>query len=96
MNWETQLVCYSREGKRLRNIGASGAYPQFALSPDEKTAALTVNVPPGRVTDLRIWLLRLDTGVISKYDFGDVSELRIRFGPRILAVLSLRRSQWMV
>lgn len=73
VNWETQLVCYSREGKRLRNIGVSGAYAQFALSPDEKTAALTVNVPPGRVIDLRIWLLRLDTGVISKYDFGNVS-----------------------
>lgn len=72
-NFQTQLVCYSREGKRLRNIGESGAYRQFTLSPDEKTAALTVSVPRGQMTDLRIWLLRLDTMVISRYDFGNAS-----------------------
>jgi eukaryotic-like serine/threonine-protein kinase len=74
-NLETQLVCYSRDGKRLRNIGGSGAYLQFALSPDEKTAALTVSVPPGQVTNLRIWLLRLDTAIISRYDFGNVANM---------------------
>ncbi|HMF79531.1 MAG TPA: winged helix-turn-helix domain-containing protein [Bryobacteraceae bacterium] len=72
-NLERQIVCYGRDGKRLRNIGVSGAYNQFALSPDEKTAALTVSVPPGQVTGLRIWLLRLDTEVISRYDFGNVA-----------------------
>ena len=105
VNWETQLVCYSREGKRLRNIGASGAYPQFALSPDEKTAALTVNVPPGRVTDLRIWLLRLDTGVISKYDFGNVSNAdpvwspdsrRIVFASFAVDGLNTRLLEWTI
>jgi eukaryotic-like serine/threonine-protein kinase len=70
---ESQLVCYSRKGERLRNIGAKGAYRQFTLSPDEKTAALTVSVPPGHITGLRIWLLRLDTEVISRYDFGNVA-----------------------
>jgi Tol biopolymer transport system component len=72
-NFQTQLVCYSRAGKRLKNIGKSGEYMQIALSPDEKTAALTVSVSPGKVTDLRIWLLRLDTAVVSRYDFDNAS-----------------------
>lgn len=72
-NLERQLVCYSPDGKRLRNLGAKGAYLQFALSPDEKTAALTVSVPPGQLTNVKIWLLRLDTEVISRYDFGNVA-----------------------
>ena len=74
---ERQIVCYSLDGKRLRTIGASGAYYALALSPDEKTAALTVGVSvlPGQTTDARIWLLRLDTEVTSKYDFGNVANI---------------------
>ncbi|HMJ62960.1 MAG TPA: winged helix-turn-helix domain-containing protein [Bryobacteraceae bacterium] len=72
-NLENQVVCYSRDGKRLKNIGAKGAYRQLTLSPDEKTLALTVGGLPGQVTGLRIWLLRLDTEVISRYDFGNVA-----------------------
>lgn len=67
---QSQLVCYSRDGKRLRSIGAKGNYNQFSLSPDEKMAGLTVRVPIAETTGLRIWLLRLDTEVMSRYDFG--------------------------
>ena len=74
-NLERQLVCYGRDGKRIRDIGGSGAYLQFALSPDERTAALTVSVPPGQITNLRIWLLRLDTAILSRYDFGNVANM---------------------
>ena len=66
----TQLVCYSRDGKRLRSIGAKGNYNQFTLSPDEKVAALTVSIPIAETMGRRIWLLRLDTEVMSRYDFG--------------------------
>jgi hypothetical protein len=34
--FNSQLACYSRDGKRLKNIGPRGAYRQFSLSPDEK------------------------------------------------------------
>jgi DNA-binding winged helix-turn-helix (wHTH) protein/Tol biopolymer transport system component len=68
--FQSQLVCYSRDGKRLRSIGARGDYTQFTLSPDEKMAALTARFPIANRTGLRIWLLRLDTEVMSRYDFG--------------------------
>ncbi|HEY3455330.1 MAG TPA: winged helix-turn-helix domain-containing protein [Bryobacteraceae bacterium] len=67
---QSQLVCYSRDGKRLGSIGPKGNYTQFSLSPDEKVAGLTVRVPIAETTGLRIWLLRLDTEVMSRYDFG--------------------------
>jgi eukaryotic-like serine/threonine-protein kinase len=67
---QSQLVCYNRDGKRLRSIGAKGNYSQFTLSPDEKVAGLTVRFPIAQTTGLRIWLLRLDTEVMSRYDFG--------------------------
>jgi dipeptidyl aminopeptidase/acylaminoacyl peptidase len=70
---DSQLACYGRDGKRLKNIGPRGAYRQFALSPDEKTIALNVSVRPEQISALRIWLLRLDTEVISRYDFGNVA-----------------------
>jgi eukaryotic-like serine/threonine-protein kinase len=71
--FDSQLACYSRDGKRLKNIGSRGAYRQFALSPDEKTIALNVSVRPEQISAVRIWLLRLDTEVISRYDFGNVA-----------------------
>ena len=67
---QSQLVCYSRDGKRLRSIGAKGNYNQFTLSPDEKVAALTVSIPIAETIGRRIWLLRLNTEVMSRYDFG--------------------------
>jgi len=70
---QSQLVCYSRDGKRLRSIGAKGNYSQITLSPDEKGAALTVRFPIAQTTGLRIWLLRLDTEVMSRYDFGHLA-----------------------
>jgi Tol biopolymer transport system component len=64
----TQIVSYSRDGKRLKTIGRPGNYSQFSLSPDEKTFALFVAMTPQMVW--RIWLLRHDTEVISQLDFG--------------------------
>jgi Tol biopolymer transport system component len=66
-------VCYSRDGRRLKNIGPKGSFRQFSLSPDEKMAAVTASVPAGQMMGLRIWLVRLDTEVISRYDFGNVA-----------------------
>jgi eukaryotic-like serine/threonine-protein kinase len=62
------IVQYSRDGKRLRNIGPPGPYAQFTLSPDEKTVAITMARPFELPS--RLWLLRLDSEVMSRYDFG--------------------------
>jgi DNA-binding winged helix-turn-helix (wHTH) protein/Tol biopolymer transport system component len=66
-----QIVSYSREGKRLKTIAEPGKYAQISLSPDEKTFAIFVAMVP-QVLAWRIWLLRHDTGVISRPDFGHV------------------------
>ncbi len=65
----TQLVCYSRDGKRMRSIGPAGPYIQVALSPDEKTAAFHTARSMYELP-ARIWLMRLDSEVISRHEFA--------------------------
>jgi DNA-binding winged helix-turn-helix (wHTH) protein len=64
-----QVVSYTREGKRLREIGPPGPYVQMALAPDEKSVALHT---AQNIFDLpsRLSLLRLDSEVLSRHDFG--------------------------
>ena len=56
-----QLAWYSREGKRLGEIGQPGDYFSVRLSPDEKSAALVVGPPP-----LDTWIMNLETGVLAR------------------------------
>ena len=63
----SQLVSYSRAGKRTRSIGPPGPYAQFTLSPDEKNFAFLVSVSP---REFRISLMRHDTEVVSRLSFG--------------------------
>jgi eukaryotic-like serine/threonine-protein kinase len=53
-----QLVWMGRDGKRLGTIGKSGEFGSVRLSPDEKTAALSV----GALARGDLWLLDLATG----------------------------------
>jgi DNA-binding winged helix-turn-helix (wHTH) protein/Tol biopolymer transport system component len=69
----TQLVLYSRDGKRVKSFGPAGPYTQLTMSPDEKVAALNVKPPSDRIEAARIWLLRLDGEVISRLDFGGIA-----------------------
>jgi len=63
---DRELVWLDRTGKRLGTIGKPGAYTVPALSPDEKTIAVTVGTNP--TTD--IWLQDLARGVMSRFTFG--------------------------
>jgi DNA-binding winged helix-turn-helix (wHTH) protein len=65
----TRLAAYSREGKRLRDIGPPGPYVQMALAPDEKTVALQIARSP-LDRPARLALLRLDSEVLSNHEFG--------------------------
>jgi DNA-binding winged helix-turn-helix (wHTH) protein/Tol biopolymer transport system component len=69
----TQLVLYSRDGKRVKSFGPAGPYTQLTMSPDENVAALNVKPPSDRIEAARIWLLRLDGEVISRLDFGGIA-----------------------
>ena len=65
----TQLVCYARDGRRIRNVGPPGPYVQVTLSPDEKMAAFHTARTDFEIP-ARLWLMRLDSQVVSRYDFG--------------------------
>ncbi|MEO8368830.1 MAG: winged helix-turn-helix domain-containing protein [Candidatus Solibacter sp.] len=68
----TQLAVYSRGGKPMGRAGPAGDYAQMTLSPDEKMAALQVRLASGPAPN-RIWLLRLDTNVLTQFDFGKLT-----------------------
>ncbi|MDA2925238.1 hypothetical protein MYX65_11425, partial [Acidobacteria bacterium AH-259-L09] len=62
----SRLVWFDRGGKQLRSVGESGPYRQIVLSPDEKRVAVDV---PG-TGDRDIWLLELDSGILSRFTFA--------------------------
>jgi Tol biopolymer transport system component len=67
----SQLVWYSRDGKRLGTAGEPREYNQLFLSPDEKLAALSIRNNKKDRTHWNIWLLQLDTNALSPLTFGD-------------------------
>ena len=66
-----QLVWFSRVGKRLGTVGEPREYTQLFLSPDEKLAAVSIRNSKMDRTHWNIWLLHLDTNVLSPLTFGD-------------------------
>jgi Tol biopolymer transport system component len=63
---DRELVWMDRAGKRLGAIGKPGAFGSFAVSPDEKTLAVTTR-SPGSQSD--IWLEDVGRGVLSRFTF---------------------------
>jgi serine/threonine protein kinase/Tol biopolymer transport system component len=63
---DRELVWMDRAGKRLGAIGKPGAFGSFAVSPDEKTLAVTTR-SPGSQSD--IWLEDLGRGLLSRFTF---------------------------
>ena len=68
---KSQLVWYSRDGKRLGTAGEPREYNQLFLSPDKRLAAVSIRNDKKDRTHWNIWLLQLDTNVLSLLTFGD-------------------------
>lgn len=66
----SRLAWYSRTGRRLSSVGPPGDYIQLFLSPNERMAALTTVIgrDPSRYN---IWMLQLDTNILSRLTFGE-------------------------
>lgn len=60
---EFELTWYSRIGKRLGTVGGRASYRQIALSPDSTQIAF--ERLDRRVHDWDLWLLHLDSGILS-------------------------------
>jgi Tol biopolymer transport system component len=66
-----QLVWFDRQGNRLGTVGETREYTQLALSPDERWAALGIrNRERKGALDQTLWLMQLDTQVLSRLSFG--------------------------
>jgi serine/threonine protein kinase len=57
-----QVTWYDREGKRLGTVGKPGEYLSLRLSPDEKSAAVTIGLPGHADT----WIMDLSTGILTR------------------------------
>jgi Tol biopolymer transport system component/DNA-binding winged helix-turn-helix (wHTH) protein len=68
---KSELVWYSRDGKRLGTAGEPREYNQLFLSPDERLAAVSIRNDKMDRTHWNIWLLHLDTNVLSRLTYGD-------------------------
>jgi eukaryotic-like serine/threonine-protein kinase len=68
---KSELVWYGRDGKRLGTAGEPREYNQLFLSPDKRLAAVSIRNDKKDRTHWNIWLLRLDTNVLSPLTFGD-------------------------
>jgi Tol biopolymer transport system component len=68
---KSELVWYSRDGKRLGTAGEPREYNQLFLSPDKRLAAVSIRNDKKDRTHWNIWLLQLDTNVLSRLTFGD-------------------------
>jgi eukaryotic-like serine/threonine-protein kinase len=68
---KSQLVWYRRDGQRLGTAGEPREYNQLFLSPDERLAAVSIRNDKMDRTHWNIWLLHLDTNVLSRLTFGD-------------------------
>jgi Tol biopolymer transport system component len=62
---DRELVWMDRAGKRLGSVGKPGAFGAIAVSPDEKTVAVTAR--NGSQAD--IWLEDIGRGVLSRFTF---------------------------
>ena len=101
----SQLAIYRRDGTRIKTAGLPGLYTRFAISPDEKLAALTVMIPNKKSPVSRIWLLQMDNDVVSQFDFGDESysnpvwspdSKRVIFASAVIGGMSNRLWHWKV
>jgi eukaryotic-like serine/threonine-protein kinase len=66
-----QLVWFDRNGKRLGTAGEPREYTQLFLSPDEKLAVVGIRKSKMDRLHWNLWLLHLDTNVLSRLSFGD-------------------------
>lgn len=68
---EKQLVWFGRDGRRLGTAGDPREYTQLFLSPDEKLAAVSIRNSKMDRTHWNLWLLHLDTNVLSPLTFDE-------------------------
>jgi len=61
-----QLYWRDREGKTIQAVGNPGSIRHLTISPDGKSAALTI----GAVSTPDVWLMNLETGVITPLTHG--------------------------
>jgi Tol biopolymer transport system component len=62
-------VWFDRDGRELAALGDAGDYNTLALSPDDRTAALSVTVPTSGTFDL--WTYDLERDVRTRFTFDD-------------------------
>ena len=70
---DSQFAVYRRDGTRVRSVGTPGPYTHLAVSPDEKMAAFSVRMKKEKSPFHKIWLLQMENGVISPFEFEDLS-----------------------
>jgi len=75
----TELAWFDRQGRRLGNVGEAGNYSVPALSPDEKTLAVTRIDPHVGTRDL--WLFDLARGTPSRFTFDPAEETNPTWSP---------------
>lgn len=75
----TELVWFDREGRRLGTVGEAANYSVPALSPDEKTLAVTRIDPHVATRDL--WLFELTRGTPSRFTFDPAEETNPTWSP---------------
>jgi DNA-binding winged helix-turn-helix (wHTH) protein/Tol biopolymer transport system component len=101
----SQPVIYRRDGTRIRKAGTPGLYTQFVISPDEITAALQVSIPSKISPFSKIWILQMDSDIVTRFDFGDESyanpvwssdSKRMIFSSYIVGGMSSQLWQWKV
>ncbi len=75
----TELIWFDRQGRRLGTAGEPGNYSVPALSPDEKTLAVTRIEPQVGTRD--IWLFDLARGTPSRFTFDPSEETNPTWSP---------------
>ncbi len=75
----TELVWFDRQGRRLETVGEPANYSVPALSPDEKTLAVTRIDPEIGTRD--IWLFDLARGTPSHFTFDPTEETNPTWSP---------------